>query len=193
MTRDRALRLWPAIGVTAMLVLGFALRHGSTPLDDWFARLEETPVRWLALVATAWVNVPVLVAVIVVAVRRRWWRTALAAAVLPPVAYVLVQLLKPVIGREYGEGLAYPSGHVTVTVVVWGLVVVVTGAAFWAVWAAVGVSLVAAIGVGASFHHLTDTIGGLLFGTAVVCVAALIAKPDLTRVNPGAICVTGDR
>ena len=37
---------------------------------------------------------------------------------------------------------------------------------------------------------VTDTAGGLLLGTAIVCVAALVARPDLTRVNPGAIQVT---
>ena len=30
------------------------------------------------------------------------------------------------------------------------------------------------VGVGVTFHYFTDTVGGVLFGTAIVCVAARI-------------------
>ena len=72
------------------------------------------------------------------------------------------------------------------------MLVLVTGAALWAVLAAVIVCAAGMIGLGLTYHYLTDAIGGVLLGTAVVCVAALLAKRDLTRVNPGAICITAD-
>ena len=71
-----------------------------------------------------------------------------------------------------------------------GLFVLVAGGALWAVLIAVSYVALAMVGVGSTFHYFTDTIGGMLLGTSIVCVAALVARRDLTRVNPGAIYVT---
>ena len=123
-----------------------------------------------------------------VALYRRWWRFAAVALLFPPGAYVLVQLIKQLFGRQKGGDLAYPSGHATLTVVVMGMLVLVAGAALWAVVLAVVVCALGMVGLGVTYHYLTDAVGGALLGTAIVCVAALVAKRDLTCVNPGAIC-----
>jgi hypothetical protein len=174
-------------------VLGWLLGDGSTALDDWFRGFRHTPARWLSVFADARTNAVVLAVVVAVALYRRWWRTAVVALVFPIAAYVVVQLIKPWIGRHKGSGLAYPSGHETVTVVVWGLVVVVAGFALWAVVAGIAASVLGMVGLGVTYHYFTDTVGSVLLGTSIVCIAALIAKPDLTRVNPTAIYVTGGR
>jgi membrane-associated phospholipid phosphatase len=127
-----------------------------------------------------------------VALYRRWWRFAAVAVVVPPAAYVLVQVIKPLFGRDWGGGFAYPSGHITVTTVLAGLVVLVAGGALWAVLVAVTYVALAMVGVGVTFHYFTDTAGGVLLGTSIVCIAALAARRDLTRVNPAAIYVTRD-
>ena len=57
---------------------------------------------------------------------------------------------------------------------------------------AVAYVALAMAGVGATFHYFTDTVGGVLLGTSIVCIAALVARRDLTRVNPTAIYVTRD-
>lgn len=184
------IRWWPAVGVSAMVLLGWAVGSSTTGLDDWFHRYSTSPTRDLQGFANPMALIIVGAAVVGFALYRRRWRFAAIATVLPYGAYLLVQLIKPFFGREKGGGLAYPSGHITTTTVVLGLFVLVTGCALWAfAFATVYVGL-AVIGVGTTFHYFTDTVGGVLLGTSLVCIAALLAEPNLTRVNTRATWVT---
>jgi hypothetical protein len=61
---------------------------------------------------------------------------------------------------------------VTVTVVVLGMVVLLTAAAWWTVLIAVTAVALGMVGQAVTYHYFTDTVGGLLLGTAIVCVAA---------------------
>jgi membrane-associated phospholipid phosphatase len=81
-------------------------------------------------------------------------------------------------GRENDGALAYPSGHTTAVVVVSGMIVLVAGAAMWAVLVAVAFSVLGLIGQAVTYHYFTDTVGALLLGSAVVCLAALVVKLD---------------
>lgn len=156
-----------------MLLLGWVVGKGATPVDDWFQRYWDSPARRLAVVTNPKVLVVVLLVVLSVALYRRRWRLAFATPLAPLVGIVFVQMLKPVFGREKGGGLAYPSGHVTTLVVVAGLAVLATGCAWWAVTAAIAVIMLGMVGVGITFHYFTDTVGGLLLGSAIVCLIAL--------------------
>ena len=78
-----------------------------------------------------------LVGALLVAMYRRRWRLAAVVAVTPVVAVVAARLVKRVFGRESDGALAYPSGHTTLAVAVLGMVVLVAGAAAWAVAIAV--------------------------------------------------------
>ncbi|HET7666166.1 MAG TPA: phosphatase PAP2 family protein [Mycobacterium sp.] len=155
-----------------MVALGWAVRHGSTPLDDWFHHYGRH-LRFLAVLVNPWVLASVVLATLVVALYRRRYRLAIAAAVCPLLAMGIARLLKPLFGRERGPAFAYPSGHTATAVVVMGMLVVTAGAALWVLLAVVAYCLLGMLGVGVSFHYFTDTIGGLLLGTAIVCLAAL--------------------
>jgi membrane-associated phospholipid phosphatase len=99
--------------------------------------------------------------------------------VISPLAGILAaQVIKRVIGRMKGDGLAYPSGHTTMAVIVMGMLVLLAGAAWWSVLVAAVVSMLGMIGQGVTHHYFTDTVGGLLLGTAVVCVAAAAIELD---------------
>jgi membrane-associated phospholipid phosphatase len=121
-----------------------------------------------------WVLASVVLATIAVALHRHRYRLAIATAVCPLVAMGLARVLKPVFGRERGPVFAYPSGHTATLVAVMGMVVLAAGAALWVVLIAIAYSLLGMLGVGVSFHYFTDTVGGLLLGTTIVCVAALV-------------------
>jgi membrane-associated phospholipid phosphatase len=169
----KAVRLWPLISVTAMVLLGLAVGRRSTALDDWFQSHGHSPARWLQVLMDPRVIAVVLVACVAIAVSRRRWRLAAATVLAPIVGVALVGLLKPLFDRDMGGGLAYPSGHTTFAVIVLGMAVLVAGVAWWAVLVAIVYCLLGMVGLGVSIHYFTDTVGGLFLGTAIVCVAAL--------------------
>jgi hypothetical protein len=179
-TATRFVRWWPPIGVAAMLALGLLVGKGSTPIDDWFVRdaghAVGTIVRWLLIFTEWWLLVPVLAACLGVALYRRRWRLAAVVLACPLAAIEIVSLLKPIFAREKGGALAYPSGHTTLMVTILGMAVLIAGCRVWAVLAAVTASLLGMLGLALTYHFLTDTIGAAMFATAMVCIAARIAR-----------------
>jgi membrane-associated phospholipid phosphatase len=167
------IRLWPPIALAAMVALGLAVGTGSTSVDDWFHQFRHSPAKWLLLFTDPRVLGILLAGCLVVALYQRRWRLAVVTVVSPLVAMALPQFLKRLFGRESDGALAYPSGHTTTMAVVMGMVVLVAGVALWAVLVAVAFCLLGMIGQGATYHYFTDTVGALLLGTAIVCVAAL--------------------
>lgn len=174
---EKLIQWWPPLGVVTMLVLGFSVGKGTTPLDTWF--FEATQVvfgvqpRWL-LFFTDWeFLVPVLVVCVGFELYRRRWRVAAVVLACPFVANWTTQATKMLVGREKGGGyLAYPSGHTTLVVAVMGMLVLVAGGALWAYIVAVIVSTFGLLGqVACGYHYFTDTVGAVLVTTAVVTLA----------------------
>lgn len=158
-----------------MVALGLAVGRGSTPMDDWFHQ-HGRDIRFLTLLVSPWVLATVVIGCVAVALYQRRYRLAIATALCPLLAMVLARALKPLFGRLRGPGFAYPSGHTATLVAVMGMVVLVAGAGLWVVCVVVAYCLLGMLGVGVSFHYFTDTVGGLLLGTSIVCVAALILR-----------------
>ena len=159
-----------------MVVLGWAVGKGSTPVDDWFHSFRGSPARWLLFFTDPRVLALVVVVSVAVGVSRRQWHLAAAVVLAPVVAIVLARLLKPLFGRASEGALAYPSGHTTTMVVVIGMVVLMAGAALWAVLVAVCWFVLGMVGQGVTYHYFTDAVGALLLGSAIVCVATLILR-----------------
>lgn len=183
-----AIRWWPLVGLSAVFLLGLVVGRRSTPLDDWFSTTGELhpDLGYLLFFTDPPVIAALLAVALLTALWRRRWRLAVAVVATPAVALVLMRVLKRVFGRTKGddpETLAYPSGHVTVTVAVLGMVVIVVGARLWAVVAASVAAVLAAAGQSFTYHYFTDTIGALLLATSVVCVAAMAVGLD--RCQPG--------
>jgi membrane-associated phospholipid phosphatase len=174
----RPLLGWAGFAVAAVCVLGWSVGKRSTPLDSWFHDFRYTPARDLLFFTDPWVLTIALLFGIVVALCLGRRRLALVMAVAPLAGIALAQVLKRCFGRLSGTSLAYPSGHTTAVVVVAGMLVLLAGAAWWAVLAATVVSVLGAVGQGVTYHYFTDTVGALLLGSAVVCVAAVVAKLD---------------
>lgn len=182
MTVGAAVRWWPPVGVLAMLLLGWAVGNGSTPLDDWFLNdarhIVGERTGWLLTFTEVWLLGPVLAVCVAVALYRRRWRLAVVMLVLPLTAIEINVLLKRLFDRYKGDGLAYPSGHTTLMVTVLGLVVLTIGWRLWVVTLAVAAGLLGMIGLACTYHYFTDTVGSALFATAMVCVATRFAGSD---------------
>jgi hypothetical protein len=164
-----------------MVLLGWAVGRGSTPLDDWFLSVGEDVGRFRRVLLLP-VRPPVLAVVaavsLVVALWRRQWWPAVAVVVCPVLAIEVTRVLKPVFGRHLEGSLAYPSGHTAALVAVVGMAVLVGGARRWMIAVGVVVIAIGMLGVAMTFHYFTDTLGSLVFASGLVTAAALWGRRD---------------
>ena len=159
-----------------MVLLGLGVRGGATPLDAWLQQAQAGPLRAplsSLLVFTDYRTVQaLLLGALAVSLYRRLWSLVPLIVVVPVIGLAASSLLKPVFGRMKEQGLAYPSGHTTVMVIVLGLVILAAGARRWLVWAAVAFAALGILGQSVTYHYFTDGVGALLLGTSLVCLAA---------------------
>ena len=159
-----------------MVLLGLGVRDGVTPVDGFFQQANGGPLRWLLFFTDEGTAKALLLTTLAVSVYRRLWPLAVAAVVVPVAAWAATEALKPVFGRLKEQGLAYPSGHTTVMVVVLGLLILAAGVKLWIVLAAIAFGILGIIGQAVSYHYFTDAVGSLLLGTSLVCLAALVLR-----------------
>ena len=114
---------------------------------------------------------------------RKLWMLVPLALATPALGVLSTETLKPFFGRIKGEALAYPSGHTTVMVVALGMLILAVGARRWLVWAAVAFAALGILGQAVTYHYLTDTVGSVLLGTSLVCLAVAALRGIGRRVR----------
>jgi membrane-associated phospholipid phosphatase len=162
-----------------MVLLGWAVGAGSTPIDDWFQRAHGSGLGWLLFFTDQRTVAVILLGALALAVYRGRWLLAVLVVVTPVVAVWLSRVFKDWFGRENGGAVAYPSGHTTLMVVVLGLVILVAGARLYVVLTTIVWALLGMLGQAVTYHYFTDAVGGLLLGSSLVCVAALVGRSSL--------------
>lgn len=159
-----------------MVLLGLDVRGGATPVDAWLQRAQGGPLSSLLVFTDYRTAQALLIGSLAVSLYRRLWTLVPVIVVVPMIGWAASSILKPAFGRMKDEGLAYPSGHTTVMVVVLGMVVLAVGVRRWLVLAAAAFAALGILGQSVSYHYFTDGIGALLLGTSLVCLAAAATR-----------------
>ena len=155
-----------------MVLLGLAVRGGSTPVDNWFQRGRDSALGRLLFFTEYRTMLLVLAVALGLALYRQRGALAAVVAVTPVAAVWLSRLFKQLFGRLKEGAVTYPSGHTTLMVTVLGMLILVVGARLWLVVAATLWTLLGMAGQGVTYHYFTDTVGALLLGSSMVCIAA---------------------
>ncbi|MFL0175725.1 PA-phosphatase [Mycobacterium sp. SMC-13] len=189
MTTEKFVRWWPPVGLGLMALLGWGVGKASTPVDDVFqdaGRDGQPYTGWLLFFTDPRVLMAMLVIAVGIALWHKRWRLAAVLALTPQLAVFIERGLKELFGRHKGGALAYPSGHTVLMVTVLGVIVLAAGAVLWSrVLAGIFVPL-GMLGQAFTYHYFTDTVGALLFGSSLVCLAARLVTEHPAE-SPGVI------
>lgn len=159
-----------------MVVLGLGVRDGAPPIDGFFQQARNTPLNSLLFFTDYRTATTLMAAAVLTALYRRLWLLVPTAVVVPYLAVHATEILKPWFGRMKGDALAYPSGHTTAIIAVLGVLVLAAGARRWVIAAAVVFAVLGMLGQAVTYHYFTDTLGGLLLSTSLVCLAAFVLR-----------------
>ncbi len=192
------------VALTVLVIAGW-----TQPLDDaWNTAMANAEMPWLVDVAKVFNRIgavpialptAVLVAVAFLAMRRWWiagaWVVMVGGAqILSSVTKVLVGRPRPTDALIHESSAAYPSGHAMVSGAAMAIGLVVLLGILWPsryrlfLW--VGVLYAVLMAWSRTYlrvHWLTDVVGGLLFGTAVVLLVAWVTIRRSAQTDPDTV------
>ncbi len=186
--------------LTVLVVSGWA----QSVDDAWLSLMEDLEVPWLLSVAELFhrlgsvpiaVVTTVVVAVVFMAMRK--WRIAavwvgivVGANALSTITKLLVDRPRPVDALVHESSASYPSGHAMVSGAAIGVGLAVIVGVIWPnrhrLFLGVGIAYAVVMAWSRTYllvHWLTDVVGGLLFGTAIVLIVAAVTLQRRTDVG----------
>lgn len=206
MTRRVLVLLIGPIAFVLFLALGRAV--GTNPDPAWMFGVEATWVNhstlvawWLTWLGFAYVLAPICIALAIVAIRAPQWRWPIVVSIVALiVAWQGADLFQHFFARprrldwvvKHETAFSYPSSHAaiaTASYLFWSVLIArsaLPGRAICAVLLALlGFGIMwARLALGA--HYLTDVVGGVLWGVAVVAALTSILPTNVFEGRPGA-------
>lgn len=193
-TTSKRFQVGAGLFVTFLLLTALVVAGWTQSVDDaWLSLMEDLEVPWLLSVAKLFHHlgsVPIalatsaLIAVAFIIARKWWafwvWLTIVAGAqVFSTITKLLVDRSRPVDALVHESSASYPSGHAMVSGAAMGIGLAVILGTIWPrrhlLFLGVGITYAVVMAWSRTYlrvHWFTDVVGGLLFGTAIVCLVA---------------------
>ncbi len=204
---DKRFRVCAGLFGAFLLLTAIVVAGWTQSVDDaWLSLMEDLEVPWLLSVAELFHHlgsVPialvasVLIAVMFVIARRWWafwtWFTIVAGArVFSTITKLLVDRPRPVDSLVHESSASYPSAHAMVSGAAMGIGLAVILGTMWPrrnrLILGIGIAYAVVMAWSRTYlrvHWLTDVVGGLLFGSAIVCLVAAAAIQRRRDVRDG--------
>jgi len=195
-TTSKQFRIGTGLFVAFLLLTVLVVAGWTQSVDDaWLSLMEDLEISWLLSVAELFHHLgsfplalatSVLIAGVFVVVRKwrafwAWFAIVAGAQVFSTITKLLVDRARPIDALVHESSASYPSGHAMVSGAAIGIGLAVILGMIWPhrnrLFLGVGIAYAVVMAWSRTYlrvHWLTDVVGGLLFGTAIVCLVAAV-------------------
>ncbi len=193
---QRAFRLGGGLFAAFLLLTAVVVAGWTQSVDDaWLSLMEDSETLRLVSIAELFHDLgsfPIAAATTMVvavgfAAMRKWWAVVawagmvVGANVLSTLTKLLVDRSRPVDSLVFEPSASYPSGHAMVSGAAIGIGLAMIAGILWPqrrrLFLSIGIIYALVMAWSRTYlrvHWLTDVVGGLLFGTAIVCLVAAV-------------------